>query len=523
MTLPYSVQGGYKNYHQNPGKVRTVELPENWQSGPGEPTTHPAFITEEEQDLLRMANLHGKENPDDIGKGRGPGELPSYDGYGEQASSDAGTSGDFGDTAMESDFSGLSDQQGTPAGGGNSLGVGGALGDLVSRGADISGHIGGFGDYASISGGDVSAKGYTPQQHAQMYGKAPVATAHGYLSADTETGFVSSGMDVNAEVGQGFGVNSMAEAWGPGTAADLAARGIAPLAAAYSTEPTGMYGPPMEALPSTMEVMTANIDQLAEMMAAYGPPDFDNELGPYAGAFTTAEQYGLAEQAAEEADSGFMDSLSDFVFSPNEVVYDDEGFPHMSAHAYDFFNSGLTKGLLGLASPVLGGVYSVGSSIANDNPAELAYGVLGGIAAPFSVADLGTKALSWADVGENLSFSDLDPRGFDAEGALASLSPSNMYDNAMSWYDGLDTGTTLTGGSANDAFGGGAANYGTPAPAPSYSVGGDTGQVVDPTTVPSMFTMLGEQIAHNDPFWYGGKRFFDEGEQVDIGDSYGLA
>ena len=81
----YTVQGGYKNYHTNPGEVRTIEVPERWKSAPDHPTAYPVFITQAEMNLLREANLHGYADPSKIGEGRGPGELPSYNGYGEQA------------------------------------------------------------------------------------------------------------------------------------------------------------------------------------------------------------------------------------------------------------------------------------------------------------------------------------------------------------------------------------------------------------------------------------------------------
>lgn len=96
----YSVQGGYKNFHENPGKVRNVEIPERWKSAPDHPTAYPVLITDAEKSLLRDANLHGYEDPSQIGRGRGPGGLPSYNGYGEQAGgvgggglSDAGSYG----------------------------------------------------------------------------------------------------------------------------------------------------------------------------------------------------------------------------------------------------------------------------------------------------------------------------------------------------------------------------------------------------------------------------------------------
>tara|TARA_R110000744_G_scaffold46911_5_gene103556 strand:- start:26483 stop:28642 length:2160 start_codon:yes stop_codon:yes gene_type:complete len=78
----YTVQGGYKNYADDTGEVKTIEVPENWKSGPAQPTTHPAFITEKEQSLLKKANLHKKEDPSEIGKGKGPGGLASFDGAG---------------------------------------------------------------------------------------------------------------------------------------------------------------------------------------------------------------------------------------------------------------------------------------------------------------------------------------------------------------------------------------------------------------------------------------------------------
>ncbi len=100
MTNKFAVHGGYKNFHEDPGEVRTIEVPARWRSAPGHPESFPAFITLEESELLRKANLHGYKDPSLIGTGKGPGGLPSYNGYGEQAGGVGGGglsgAGDYG-------------------------------------------------------------------------------------------------------------------------------------------------------------------------------------------------------------------------------------------------------------------------------------------------------------------------------------------------------------------------------------------------------------------------------------------
>ena len=250
-----------------------------------------------------------------------------------------------------------------------------------------------------------------------------------------------------------------------------------------------------------------------------GVSDPDNPLGEYASVETPADLARNAMNAYDESQNTISDTIADFVMGPNDMAFTADGYPIAAAHDYSFFDSGLTQAFAGALSPALGGLYSVGKSIANNNPAELAFGVLGGMAAPFSPVDLATKAGSYFGVGDNMSFRDLSPSSISD--SLSGFDLASLGEDITGMFAGLDTstGASLTGGSANDTFGGGATNYNTPAP----SLGGDTGIGVHPLAAQNLFTMGGEQLAQQNPYWYGGKRFFDDGDVVDIGDNYGLA
>ena len=75
----YSVQGGMKNYAPADGGV-VGQVPRRWQSRPGQPETMLAYITDAEADVLRDANVHGKDDPSKMGTVNiGPAGVPSFD------------------------------------------------------------------------------------------------------------------------------------------------------------------------------------------------------------------------------------------------------------------------------------------------------------------------------------------------------------------------------------------------------------------------------------------------------------
>lgn len=196
----YTVQGGYKNYADDVGEVKTIEVPENWKSGPGQPITHPAFITKKEQALLKKANLHKKEDPSEIGKGKGPGGLASYDGQGDRdggsdGNSSAGESEAMGGSPGHGSGQGPSVGQGAAAeaaseaahsGTGLGSGVGGSWGGHAAaydRGWD---HAGGY------DSGAFSAKrgGFTSQSGLQSF-LSMITPFNFYSSKNTKTGRTS--------------------------------------------------------------------------------------------------------------------------------------------------------------------------------------------------------------------------------------------------------------------------------------------------------------------------------------------
>lgn len=429
-----------------------------------------AHINPEEARLLKQLGGSGTINPDT--------GLREY--FGDASDHDSNS----GNTGADSD---------------NSSG-----GDRGGGGYEGMDSYGGFGAPAPGPSPATASENQRAAARETQTNRAVVTDSYGrpVHSDFSSSGFVDSGMSIGPNGRTAFS-------------------GYAPSSGQYGP-PSEQYGPPVAGVPSWADYDMMFDDEQQAVQDEYGPPDYDNPLGPFAGGMSYTDQSDIAEAAAIEADSGFGDMVADFVFSPNNKVYDEQGVPHMATHAYDFFNSGLTQAFAGALAPALGGAYSIGKSIANNNPAELAFGALNSIAEPFSFVDLATKAGSHFGVGEDLSFSDLSPSSIGD--SLSGFDLASLGEDITGMFAGLDTstGASLTGGSANDTFGGGADNYGTPAPATSDG-GVDTWQAADPNAVPSLFTMLGDQLAQDNSQWYGGKRFFDEGEQIDIGDNYGLA
>ena len=367
MTLPYSVQGGYKNYHRNPGKVRNVELPENWQSGPGEPTTHPAFITEEEQAALRELNLHGKPDPSEIGSGFGPGGLPSFDGAGSGEGFSEGEAAQASETGFSS-----------------------------------------FGDAPSASG-FTSATGWTAPMHEAYYGFVPMTDSLGVpVSADTTSGMISSGMtsDTTAPGATPPGAYGLQGQPGwQGYFSDLADSYDVAVPVADISYPHTVPLPPEI---DTTDMTVAQIDALAAELGT--TPSWSDPLGPLAHAMTNMGAFNVAEQAAEEANSTFSDTVMDFLMGENQISYDEQGFPYATAHSFNPMTSGLLgAAVTGFLGPVAGGLFGAGRSIANDDPAGLGLSVLGGLAAPGSAMGVGTGLASMFGLGDDMSFSDVSP------------------------------------------------------------------------------------------------------------------
>ena len=513
MTLPYSVQGGYKNYHRNPGKVRNVELPENWQSGPGEPTTHPAFITEEEQAALRELNLHGKPDPSEIGSGFGPGGLPSFDGAG----SGEGFSEGEAPAAAAAAAAGTSTASQQPATSNTTSTAPGEAAEAASEAAQASETgFSSFGDAPSASG-FTSATGWTAPMHEAYYGFVPMTDSLGVpVSADTTSGMISSGMtsDTTAPGATPPGAYGLQGQPGwQGYFSDLADSYDVAVPVADISYPHTVPLPPEI---DTTDMTVAQINALAAELGT--TPSWSDPLGPLAHAMTNMGAFNVAEQAAEEANSTFSDTVMDFLMGENQISYDEQGFPYATAHSFNPMTSGLLgAAVTGFLGPVAGGLFGAGRSIANDDPAGLGLSVLGGLAAPGSAMGVGTGLASMFGLGDDMSFSDVSPDSIAT--GFSDISDDVMADVQSYFSDPTAVAANdfagLVGGSGDDTFG---ENIGT---SPVGEVGGGG---LEPMVNPqSLFTLLGEQLVDPEDQWYAGKSFFDTGEEIDIGENYGLA
>ena len=72
-----AIQGGVDNYL---GEQPQVKAPRKWQSGPDNPATELAYITEAEKDLILKANIHGGLEG---GPNMGPSGIMSLDSFGD--------------------------------------------------------------------------------------------------------------------------------------------------------------------------------------------------------------------------------------------------------------------------------------------------------------------------------------------------------------------------------------------------------------------------------------------------------
>ena len=94
----FSVQGGIKNYMNNNTGQIVDNVPEKWKSSPSHPETLLSYITKDEANLLKRANIHNSPKSKPPGSGVGPSGIPSFNGYGEQdADYSGGTGGTEGD------------------------------------------------------------------------------------------------------------------------------------------------------------------------------------------------------------------------------------------------------------------------------------------------------------------------------------------------------------------------------------------------------------------------------------------
>ena len=78
----FSVQGGIKNYMNNNTGQIVDNIPEKWKSSPSHPETLLSYITKDEANLLKRANIHNSPKSKPPGSGVGPSGIPSFNGYG---------------------------------------------------------------------------------------------------------------------------------------------------------------------------------------------------------------------------------------------------------------------------------------------------------------------------------------------------------------------------------------------------------------------------------------------------------
>ncbi|MCK5644430.1 MAG: hypothetical protein KAJ19_26760, partial [Gammaproteobacteria bacterium] len=183
------------------------------------------------------------------------------------------------------------------------------------------------------------------------------------------------------------------------------------------------------------------------------------------------------------------------------------GYPVPGKTEFDFWNAPAVDILLGGINPIAAGLKGAAGAIVKDDPVQLALSLLGGaakIGSPVSAllglgrgaSALGINPLE--DIGEDLSFGDLD-----TESLLAALD-----------YGGPATSDSIDrNGPSREEL---------PYTVPET---GSTLETLAELYSPSNFAMLGEPLAQSGLSKYAGRgrRFFDEGDIVDIGGQYGLA